>query len=103
MAKRFVDPAVFDKPKTQWTTSNYRLLEKYQFKCYYCGCELKVSTMQREHVVPRIRGGVGGVTSGNIVPSCFGCNMKKGTKDLEAFRIRLFGKKQRGVFHFEKL
>lgn len=103
MAKDYIDPEVYDRPKTQWNTKKFRLLLKYLFRCFYCGCELKVSTTQLEHVIPRIRGGAGGVKSGNIVPACFSCNMKKGVKTLEEFRIKLFGRKNPGQFYFEKV
>lgn len=103
MCSKNVIPEIFDEPKTQWTTKKYRLLIKHGCKCYYCGCELKVSTVQLEHFIPRIRGGSGGVKSGNIVPSCFRCNMKKGVKDIEGFRKKMFKKSKENLFHFEKL
>lgn len=103
MAKRFIDPEIFDVPVTQWNRSNYLLLERNGFKCYYCGCDLTVSKMYREHFIPRYKNGTNSIKSGNIVPSCFSCNMKKGTKTIEEFRIKLFGKKNFQLFHFEKM
>lgn len=95
---------IFDTARTQYNISKYRILQKNGFKCYYCGINLTVSKTQKEHFVARSKGGLNGVKSGNIVPSCFNCNMKKGNKDIEKFRIKLFGKRNKNnLFHFEKL
>lgn len=94
--------SVYDTERTQYNTTKYRLLQKTDFKCYYCGCELTVSKTQKEHLIPRTKGGSGSIKSGNIVPSCFSCNMKKGVKSLEEFRVKLFGRKNLSLFYFEK-
>ena len=51
------------------------LCAQYDHRCAYCG---KPSRLEREHVVPLIRGGHDDVN--NIVPSCRSCNASKGTK-----------------------
>lgn len=99
-AKRFIEEK-FDANKTQYNITKYHLLKKSEFKCYYCGIDLKVSEAQKEHIIPRSKGGSSRIDSGNIVASCYKCNMKKGTKTLEEFRKKLFGPKS-GIFQFEK-
>ncbi|WP_461599956.1 HNH endonuclease [Winogradskyella sp.] len=90
----------YDTNIGQYHTTKYLLLKKTNFKCFYCGVNLTVSKTQKEHFIPRSKGGENKVNSGNIVPSCYSCNMKKGTKTLEKFRIKLFGKRYK-LFYFE--
>lgn len=97
------NPYIYDTERSQYNTSKYNLLEKTDYRCYYCGCELLVSTTQIEHLIPKIKGGDSRLKGGNIVPSCFSCNMKKGTKTIADFRKKLFGNKSNNLFYFEKL
>jgi 5-methylcytosine-specific restriction endonuclease McrA len=50
------------------------LLDKCNFRCYYCNSK---STLIREHFIPIVRGGSIGIE--NIVPACVPCNKLKGT------------------------
>ena len=53
--------------------------------CAYCGIVLTRSTLTRDHVVPRARGGGGG---DNLVPACGPCNRAKGSRTLLQFLLR---------------
>lgn len=58
--------------------------------CWYCGYEVSdkpeshFSRANIDHVVPVSKGGTDDLT--NLVPSCFQCNITKGTQTLEEFR-----------------
>jgi len=88
---------------TQYNAKKKKLLNKYKGCCCYCGIVLTIEETQIEHFIPRSKGGQSTMNSDNLVPSCKGCNMKKGVKDIESFRIKLFGKKSIQSFYYEKL
>lgn len=48
-------------------------------KCHYCG-ETDTSIIERDHYIPRCRGGT------KIVLACRRCNSEKGAKDPEEFK-----------------
>lgn len=50
------------------------VLEKYGFRCAYCGCG---GTLTQDHRIPRSRGGR--TVKENIVPACHTCNNEKGS------------------------
>jgi len=64
-----------------------RLVHRYRGCCAYCG--QKSEELQREHVIPLIKGGSHGV--GNILPVCPDCNYRKHTSLLAVFRYRRGG------------
>ena len=55
------------------------LLEKYEFRCAYCG--QKGEGLTPDHVIPLSRGGDNALS--NIVPSCSPCNLHKGARTPE--------------------
>ena len=57
------------------------LLTKWNYSCAYCNA--KNTPLEKEHVVPKSKGGSNSVT--NLVVSCRPCNEKKGNKTLEEF------------------
>jgi 5-methylcytosine-specific restriction endonuclease McrA len=57
------------------------LLEKWNYKCAYCGVNAK--KLEIEHVVPRSRGGSDSI--GNLVLACHKCNQNKGNKTAKEF------------------
>ena len=58
------------------------ILEKYDYKCVYCGREFNSTSMPtRDHIIPLTRGG--GNMKDNIKPACRGCNSRKHTKLIE--------------------
>lgn len=96
MSKPFINP--------EWKQHHRRkayLLHKTNGCCYYCGDLVDVLDCQIEHVIPRSKGGAWG--GNNQVASCYKCNLKKGVKTIEEFRVKLFGKRKAATskFYFE--
>jgi len=64
------------------------ILEKYNYRCAYCGCEFDENTLpQKDHVIPISKGGHN--TKENIVPACRDCNTRKNNKMIKDFQIVL--------------
>ena len=70
--------------------------DKYNGRCAYCGCELKLSEMQVDHIVPKFRNNemwhqneIGSDEISNLNPSCRMCNYYKGMGSIENFRENL--------------
>lgn len=61
-----------------------RLVTRYRGCCAYCGERSDV--LQREHVVPLVRGGTHGL--GNILPACPSCNYANKDKFLVHGRLK---------------
>ncbi|MBN1312312.1 MAG: HNH endonuclease [Anaerolineae bacterium] len=65
------------------------LLEKYDYRCAYCGQQREGLTP--DHVVPLSRGGDNALS--NIVPACGPCNLSKGARTPEeagmSFAVRV--------------
>lgn len=61
-----------------------KLWERFNGKCGYCGCDIKLEKMQADHIVALSRGGED--VALNLLPSCRSCNHRKGTSTLECFR-----------------
>lgn len=72
--------------ETELSTKNILALKSAK-KCFYCGCELNDSNRTIDHVIPLSKGGKN--TLENVVPCCFGCNNKKGTKTIREFLAKL--------------
>jgi 5-methylcytosine-specific restriction endonuclease McrA len=53
--------------------------------CTYCGQVLTRSTLTRDHVVPKSKGGPRG---DNLVPACGPCNRAKADRSLLAYLLR---------------
>jgi len=63
-----------------------QILEDYDYKCAYCGCEFNEDTLPtRDHVIPISKGGHN--TKENVIPACLSCNAKKGNKILKERRF----------------
>jgi len=78
-------------PVYRFTEKDWRRLKaRYRQCCAYCGRPSR--ELQREHVLPLIRGGPHGV--GNIVPACPRCNYGKRTGLAIEWKVRL---QQEGV------
>lgn len=84
-----------------------KVYEKYGHCCAYCGCYLKYSEMQVDHIKPMCRGNGGGFVPNdlqgedvmdNYNPSCRMCNFRKGMLRIEEFRAEL----SRGLEVLEK-
>jgi len=75
--------------------------DKSDGHCWYCGRELHpFRGFIMEHLIPASDGGQ--LTLDNIFPSCKPCNVIKGSRTLEAFRLRLIAKSRlQYLFWFE--
>ena len=70
---------IFGKvPKREVTFNRRNVYHHYGYRCAYCGHEFPSHELNLDHVVPRSRGGQTDWT--NVVPSCFACNKKKGSR-----------------------
>ena len=67
-----------------------RVWAKTGGRCAYCGERLLTRSSHPrsfhvDHVVPKAHGGTGDLS--NLAPTCRVCNLRKGARDLEAFRV----------------
>ena len=69
-----------------------KLLEKQNYKCTYCGCDLNEKGKHLEHKTPICRGGIHSIE--NIQFTCPKCNLNKGRMTHNEF---LKEKKQNGI------
>jgi 5-methylcytosine-specific restriction endonuclease McrA len=69
------------------------LFSHYNNICSYCGHKFPSSDLNRDHIVPRSRGGK--TNWDNIVPSCIPCNKKKADKTPEEAGMRLLVKPEK--------
>lgn len=67
-----------------------KLLELYGSRCFYCGTELPIESLDIEHVIPRISGGNNNIE--NLRLSCTKCNSSKGVYSLTEWAWRLLAK-----------
>lgn len=58
-------------------------LKRTNFKCFYCGDNIKSKTWHLDHVFPISLGGLNIAT--NITPSCKECNLMKSNMPIEYF------------------
>lgn len=61
--------------------SKAAILKGADAQCWYCGGR----ATERDHVIPLAKGG--SCTDENMVPVCRACNLSKGSKTLEEFRV----------------
>ena len=74
-------------PKRKKLTKAERqaVYDKCNGHCAYCGCEIKLSEMQVDHVVPLAH--VEGTDElSNMLPACRSCNHYKGALTVDRFR-----------------
>ena len=67
------------------TARRVKVFAKTVGKCYYCGCNLCIETFQIEHMHPISRGGVNLLE--NLAPACPHCNVSKGQKTIDEWRL----------------
>jgi len=60
------------------------IIEKYDYHCAYCGCEITLKTMQVDHKTSIHIGGTNDIE--NLMPACRLCNHYKRAETLETFR-----------------
>ncbi|MGA9219677.1 MAG: HNH endonuclease [Pseudomonas graminis] len=75
-----------------------RIFAKTGGRCAYCGTTLAMENFAIDHVIARRNGG--GNRISNLMPSCHPCNLAKGPKDLEHYRMYLAAKAVTGTAVF---
>jgi 5-methylcytosine-specific restriction endonuclease McrA len=70
--------------------SRINVMVRDGFTCCYCGTVHKMGNLNRDHVLPRSKGGKTDWT--NIVSSCYACNDKKGSRTPEQAKMKLLKK-----------
>ncbi len=60
------------------------IIEKYDYKCAYCGTKITLKSMQVDHIKPQRNGGTDDIE--NLNPACRACNNYKHSYPLETFR-----------------
>jgi 5-methylcytosine-specific restriction endonuclease McrA len=56
-------------------------IELYGWQCIYCGAELTVETLTKDHRIPVARRGTNWAS--NLVPACRPCNSWKGAREVK--------------------
>jgi hypothetical protein len=72
------EPRIYGRsisPRKRWA-----VLQRFGFKCVYCGRTAQETTLEIDHVVPIARGGSN--AEDNLVTACAECNMGKGIQRL---------------------
>lgn len=62
--------------KEEW----FEVMNKYEWKCLYCGCDLTKYNRSMDHIIPISKGGRN--IKENIAPACKHCNSSKKDKYL---------------------
>lgn len=57
------------------------LLNKYNQKCAYCGCDLNYESLTVDHIIPLHKNGTDDIE--NMNPACRSCNHYKSTYTTE--------------------
>ena len=60
------------------------VFDRMKGHCAYCGCEITLSEMKVDHVMPLRKGGPD--TLENMLPACRSCNHYKSTLTVQQFR-----------------
>lgn len=61
--------------------TNTGLFRRDRYMCAYCGGVFKHSSLSRDHIIPKSKGGMD--TWMNVVTCCGRCNQKKGSQTLQ--------------------
>ncbi len=79
--------ARFEQPRINPPLTNRTLFERDGYQCLYCGKIFNYSTLTRDHILPRSRGGRD--VWKNLVAACRRCNQYKGNRTLEETGMEL--------------
>lgn len=76
--------------KTSCNKVRHIVIEKYNYKCAYCGVDITLKTMHIDHIKPLLRSESGSRKGDNTIenynPACAPCNISKSSFDLEVWR-----------------
>ncbi len=62
-------------PSGAWLRMRFKLLEKYDFTCQYCGRKAPEVTLEIDHIYPKSKGGTD--DESNLIVACKDCNLGK--------------------------
>jgi 5-methylcytosine-specific restriction endonuclease McrA len=82
---RLLKPTSRYKKGIKFSTINVHLRD--EFRCQYCGGKFKLSDLNKDHVLPRAKGGK--TVWENIVSACYKCNSDKGNRTPEQAKMKL--------------
>ena len=80
---------IFDETKTDYYTnpiSRLKILQRDDYKCFYCLRELPKEDFYLDHIQPRALGGRN--YKSNLVASCKSCNTKKNASNSQEFLLQ---------------
>lgn len=67
------------------TPKRHSILQKINYRCGYCGCELTYVNCSFDHIIPQIKNGEN--SQDNLIAACKSCNISKRDKSLEEYRL----------------
>lgn len=83
-------------PTEKYWAKKKLVIEKYNYKCDYCGCDITLDSFQVDHIVPKLLCQIhmGHIPKEfndivNLNPACCSCNNYKRTHSLETFRSEI--------------
>ena len=68
-------------------TEKFDVLEKTEWRCSYCGCDIDIRSMVVDHFISLHNHGTDDLD--NLVPACRDCNYYKGGCSPDGFRKKL--------------
>lgn len=82
--RKYADKYRYSRNKTRLKL-RFKLLEKYNFTCQYCGRKSPNVKLEIDHIIPKSKGGTNNET--NLIVACHDCNMGKLDKILTEFKL----------------
>ena len=76
-------------------SKRFRILQRDNFKCAYCGKVAAETELEVDHIMPRSKGGSDEET--NLVTACFQCNRGKRDRNI------ITNKKEKGINEIEQM
>lgn len=68
----------------------HSVLNKYDSKCAYCGCELSINSLRLDHIIPVKRGEFKATKNSELLndfnPCCNSCNSSKGALSIKDWK-----------------
>ena len=71
----------------KWLAHKKAVIEKFGYRCAYCGCEISIDGFHIDHFIPKNRGGRNDFE--NLFPACNPCNIFKRDWLIEEFRSEI--------------
>lgn len=76
------------KRKYSFSLPTHRnILVRDGYRCAYCGCQISIHSVTKDHVIPTSKGGKDDLL--NVVASCYPCNAKKADRTPQEAGMRI--------------